>query len=78
MTLAIQQVIQMSNLKQKVKGTLYSKGYTLGHLAKHMNISSQSLSMLLVSNMKMANALRLNDELYKLTNTTLTLEDFRG
>ncbi len=68
----------MSKLKQKVKGALYSQGYTLGYLAKAMDMKSNNLSMMLSSNMKMASALKLNDELYKLTNTTLTLEDFRG
>jgi len=68
----------MSKLKQKVKGALYSHGYTITELANAMNMKQNNLSTMLVSNMRMASALRLNDELYKLTNTTLTLEDFRG
>lgn len=64
-------------LKQIVKGSLYSKGLTHDDLAKKMNISKQSLSALLKGNMTIKNALKLSDALYTLTNTQLTLNDFR-
>jgi transcriptional regulator with XRE-family HTH domain len=64
-------------LKQIVKGALYSNGLTYEHLASKMQMSRQSLSILLSGNMTIKNALKLSDALYALTQTQLTLDDFR-
>ena len=64
-------------LKQTIKGRLYQSGHTLSSLAYEMNISPSNLSMLLNSNMTMSSALKLNDALFALTQTQLTLDDFR-
>lgn len=64
-------------LRQRVKGQLYTHGYTFHDLANNMDMHASAVSMLLGSNMTMSKALLLNDTLKKMTGYTLTLEDFR-
>lgn len=67
----------MNKLHMKVRAALASKGLNQGDLADMMNVSKQSLSYTLISNMTMQRALLLADALNALTNETLTLDDFR-
>ena len=64
-------------LRQRVKGQLYTHGYTFVDLARNMDMHSSAVSMLLGSNMTMSKALLLNDTLKEMTGYSLTLEDFR-
>tara|TARA_Y100001938_G_C8014698_1_gene391974 strand:+ start:720 stop:932 length:213 start_codon:yes stop_codon:yes gene_type:complete len=64
--------------KYKIKSALESEGLTFRHLAKEMNIANCTLSNRLSSqSMTVANAIKLSDALFALTQTQLTLDDFR-
>jgi len=67
----------MNQLQKKVKVSLLEAGLTQSDLASKMGISSSSLSVSLSTSMNIKRALLLSDTLKQLTNTQLTLEDFR-
>ena len=67
----------MNKLQKKVKVSLIEAGLTQSDLAAKMGISSSSLSVSLSTSMNIKRALLLSDTLKQLTNTELTLEDFR-
>lgn len=67
----------MNRLQKKVKVSLIQAGLTQSDLAAKMGISSSSLSVSLSTSMNIKRALLLSDTLKQLTNTQLTLEDFR-
>lgn len=64
-------------LRNKIKSSLESKGLTMGDLAAHMQISQGSLSSYLKRDIRVSTALILTDSLNALTQTQLTLDDFR-
>lgn len=64
--------------KYKIKSALASEGLTFKDLAQAMNIEPCTLSNRLTrQSMTIENAIKLSDALNALTQTQLTLDDFR-
>ena len=66
------------NIKNKIRSALAALGLGFKDLAEQMEISSSTLSIRLSSKgMTVANAIKMSDALNALTQTQLTLDDFR-